>query len=343
LKRGPFGISAVFAVALLAGDAFLVAQPAPSTTEFIAFRVDDRHVVAVVGETGDGPDDRPGREAISTFGFPFRDAEPAVGAKIPPPVAAAKQWTIDLGVGRRLTAEFDRLVQGSASCTGLAGVLLRVDDPQRQFLNTREKHYVAEPSGATRPASRERPARPAPIDRPQIDSLLGDLLTRELPAMTSGAKEEIDRFASSESEDHRAWARSRRQIDDAMASGKAQLQYDVQSFSLRPDDVPLYFVRAEWRVGGSPAFGAALWIKGGAPLTIVEQNLGPAHFIRLYEFQGELSRQLFGMVLNVVDRDGDGWREIVFARGGYESMEIALLELTPTGFAPTGIGYTYGC
>jgi hypothetical protein len=48
-------------------------------------------------------------------------------------------------------------------------------------------------------------------------------------------------------------------------------------------------------------------------------------------------------VLNVLDRDADGWGEIILARGGYESMAIELREYGPPGVLPAAASYAFGC
>jgi hypothetical protein len=63
----------------------------------------------------------------------------------------------------------------------------------------------------------------------------------------------------------------------------------------------------------------------------------------MWEFQGHVAREHLGLVLNVFDRDYDGWGEVLFAQGGYEGARVSLLEYSPTGFQPTGIAYGYGC
>jgi hypothetical protein len=44
-----------------------------------------------------------------------------------------------------------------------------------------------------------------------------------------------------------------------------------------------------------------------------------------------------GLILNVLDRDGDGWSEVLFSSEGYESRSISLLEYSPAGFQPAAI------
>jgi len=59
--------------------------------------------------------------------------------------------------------------------------------------------------------------------------------------------------------------------------------------------------------------------------------------------QGSVAHEHLGLVLNVLDRNGDGWGEVLMAQGGYESMSLSLVEYSASGFHPTGIEYAYGC
>ena len=63
----------------------------------------------------------------------------------------------------------------------------------------------------------------------------------------------------------------------------------------------------------------------------------------MFEFQGRISNEQLGLVLNVLDRDHDGWGEVLFAQGGYESLSVEELRLSPAGFQATGMTYSYGC
>ena len=117
---------------------------------------------------------------------------------------------------------------------------------------------------------------------------------------------------------------------------------DAQPFRLTPDGVPLIFVRAQWRVGSRQAFAASFWIRSDTG-AIVWKNLRPAAWLRMFEFQGEIGTTLLGLVLNVVDRDRDGWAEVIFLQGGYESITVDLHAISSSGFKPAGISYAYGC
>jgi hypothetical protein len=124
---------------------------------------------------------------------------------------------------------------------------------------------------------------------------------------------------------------------------RGRLTYDLQAFVLDPSGVPMYFVRAEWRVDGKIGFGASLWLRGRQAFEIVAQDLRPARWVRMFEFGGQLGRPRYGQVLNVLDRDGDGWGEIVFSIEGYEGMGVELRELTPAGWSEPIASYGFGC
>lgn len=317
----------------------------PSAPSFVAFRIDDRHAVAVIAEVADQADSVDGSQPAARFGFAYRDADPAIVAAVPKAVFAVKQWNVHLAPGRRVSATAGRIVHGNAACTGLVGVLLRIDSADQQAYAARpERYFVADPSDGM-PATPLPPPSSAlqPINRPQLETLLNDLLKRELPAVRAEAAAEIDRLAAGEPGYPRNWAIERRELDRGLEAGKVRLEYDVQAFDLERNGPPRYFVRAEWAVDGRPAFGAALWIKGGEALSIVDQDLRTSRWLRMFEFQGKISPELYGLVLNVFDRDGDGWGEVLMARGGYESNQLELVALTPGGFTSTGISYAYGC
>ena len=340
-----FGTKVFLATAVTLCHFAVIAQAPRPASSFIAFRADDQHVVAVMVEVSDQPDTVDGLQPPARFGFEYRDADPAIVAAVPREVFAVKQWTVHLAPGRRVSASAGRIVHGAAACTGLAGMLMQIDPKDQQVYAARpEKYFVVDAAGGTKaapspPSSRALP----PIDRTQLDALLNDLLKRELPSVRAEAAVEIDRLAGGEPGSQRNWAIERRRLDSALEAGKARLEYDVQAFDLERNGPPRYFVRAEWAVDGRAAFGAALWIKGGDTLSIVDQDLRTSRWLRMFEFQGKMWPELYGLVLNVFDRDGDGWGEVLMARGGYESHQLELIALTPDGFTSTGISYAYGC
>lgn len=341
----PKKLTGWIAALVIAAASELMAQAPRPATSFIAFRADDQHVVAVMVEVSDQPDTVDGSQPAARFGFEYRDADPAIVAAVPREVFAVKQWTVHLAPGRRVSASAGRIVHGGAACTGLAGMLLQIDPEDQQTYAARpEKYFVVDAAdGAKTAASLSSSRALPPVDRTQLESLLNGLLKRELPTVRDEAADEIDRLAAGEPGHQRNWAIERRELDRDLEAGRARLEYDVQAFDLEHNGPPRYFVRAEWAVDGRPAFAAALWIKGGDALSIVDQDLRTAKWLRMFEFQGRLAPELYGLVLNVFDRDGDGWSEVLMARGGYESNTLELIALTPKGFVPTGISYSYGC
>src|SRR5262249_275110 len=107
--------------------------------------------------------------------------------------------------------------------------------------------------------------------------------------------------------------------------------------------VLLHFVRAEWVIGQRQGFAASLWLRGEQPVAVIETNVRPAAWLRMFEFQGVVAREHLGLVLNGFDRNHNGWGHGLLAQGGYESMTLSVLEYSATGFHPTGIEYGGGC
>ena len=90
---------------------------------------------------------------------------------------------------------------------------------------------------------------------------------------------------------------------------RASVSYAVvQAFRLGPNNT-VYFVRAEWLVKGRQGFAASLWLRTEPRVEVIETNVKPASWLRTFEFQGRTRRENLGLVLNVFDRDRDGWGE----------------------------------
>jgi hypothetical protein len=327
---------------------------AVSPTEFIGFRFDDTHVIAVVKVLDDAGKLLRDRAAsampAAQYGFPYVDAPPELGAHVPAALQSAR-WVIHAAPGQVFDATAEKVIAGVPNCFAAVGVLLRVTPAQaQQFARGSARYFVAEAQTPPRsegdaPRSMVRTLPPpvfADAQRRALESVLHDLLKRELPAIRAEAAPDIDRIAKMESAHNRSWVAAQRRIDRQLMEGKVKLTYDVQAFQLDPSGTPTYFVRAEWLAGRDQAFAASLWLRGDR-FEIVEANTRPASWLRMFEFQGQIDRLQLGLVLNVLDRDRDGWGEIVFARGGYESLGIGVREWSSTGFVLSGISYDSGC
>lgn len=333
------------------------AQPPASDAGFVAFRVDTTHAVATLEVIEVTLADVPSSAApapLARFGYPHfnrpaawkpqRVADPRVGDR----------WRLHLGADTVVHGVVDRLTGGQVGCEGAVGVRLAiVPEDVATFAQRRERYYVAEPAREPlRQSSAESQRRGpvGPIATPTtlaftraLEETLNATFTRELPRLRSEAAAEVDRHLQSDVAYRQTWARERLEIEDALRTGRGRLRYDVQSFRLAPDALPVHFVRAEWLVGQRQGFAATFWLRGVAPLSVLDADTQPSVWLRMPEFDGAVSREQLGLVLNVVDRNRDGWGEVLFAKGGYEALHLSLRVFTPGGFQSSGIGYSAGC
>ena len=344
----------VFAL-LLAAVAVGGTQPSePSSPHFLAFRFDDSRVIAVVKVIDDASVRRTEKglsaAPAARFGFPYFDAPPSLRAHVPVALQSAR-WVVHVRPGHAVDASVERVIGGNPQCAEAAAVLLAVDPSQTAgFARVSQHYYVAEAAAKPRASGDARTSTVRDLtsfvlsdDRKRsLESLLDTLMRREAPAIRRAADAEISRLAASDVGYQRTWAAERRRLDEELSRGRVKLVYDVQAFELDPGGVTTYFVRAEWLAGGRQAFAAALWLRGD-DFAIVETNVGPASWLHMFEFQNKIDRIHLGQVLNVLDRDGDGWGEIVFAHGGYESLAIEVREYSRKGFLPPEVSFTAGC
>ena len=348
---------ALFAVA--AAAVYLLTDVTPAGQEsvpqsaFVAFRVDAHHVIATitVSEIA-GKQIRDGMSPAppARFGYQHFDPPASWRERVPPHIRSAKQWVVHAAPGQPFEAVAERVVGGYAQCQEAVGVLLRVEGGRaNEFAGIRSRYFVA--SAAAAPDA--RPSEPATVVRalpPPVftvaqhqafESTLNQLLARELPRVRAESEPDLVRMEASRS--NSAWVRRLREMDKALAGGPSELRYDIQSFQLAPDGVPVHFVRAEWMVERQQAFALSLWMRGELPVEILQTNVRPASWLRMFEFQRHVAQEHLGLVLNVTDRDQDGWGEVLFAQGGYESIGISLLEYSPAGFQPSGVEFACGC
>jgi hypothetical protein len=60
-------------------------------------------------------------------------------------------------------------------------------------------------------------------------------------------------------------------------------------------------------------------------------------------FNGHVMQKQLGLVLNVFDRNQDGWGEVLMEQSGYESTNLTVLDYSSDGFQPAGIELSGGC
>ena len=324
-------------------------QEQERASEYIAFRFDATHVIATLKVLDGFPQVRDGLspEPLGRYGYRYFEPSKALLDKVPAhSQSAARSWLVHAAPGRSFTASVERVVGGNPGCMDAVGVLLRLEPrPDAMFAMEPARYFVAQPVEGELAVSRSAPSRIGLLSSPvltpdqqrDIESALNEVLKNELPRVQVDKDGVEARLSASPRASDRFRARERKRVDDELAKGRGKLTYDVQAFRLGPDDTPTYFVRAEWWVDKRMGFAATVWMRGAERFTIFEKDVRPASWLRMGEFRGRVHRSQLGFVLNVLDRDRDGWGEILFAQEGYEGVGIQLLEFSPSGFEATGI------
>ena len=329
----------------------LLAPPLQDRSALMAFRVDDQRVVASVRELLDPiPQFKEGQgtQTAAKYGYPFLDLPEALRMRVPPEIKVGDRWAVHTAPGQVFQATAERFVLGQGQCSSMLGLVLRIDDQDATaFAGVRTKYYVADTRSAGSGGT-ESTLGPLPMStitpevRARLEASLAQVFALELPRVRAETAKSIVAMAASDVGYHRAWARDRQNVEAALARGAGVLAYDAQPFRLTPDGVPHVFVRAQWRVGSRPGFAASFWIRWDTG-AIVWKNVNPASWLRMFEFQGEIDTTQLGLVLNVIDRDRNGWAELIFLQAGYESIGVSLYTISSSGFTPAGISYAYGC
>ena len=324
-------------VAVVLAAAALYGQSPSPPSEYIAFRVDAERVIAtVLVRDVNLPQVRKGLSPSPVARFGYQHFEPPdYWGDLRNDHKAGEPWLIHTASGHVLPAIVERRVGGYMGCEEAVGVLLRVAPEQaKAFGAVHARYFVATPAAAESPLAttlrsdvRTLPGYTlTPHVRRSLESVLGDTLAREWPRVRAEAAPFLARGLTAPYRQDRSWARERLQIEEAMDRGSGRLRYDVQAFQLSPDGVPVLFVRAEWLVGTRQGFVASLWVRAGEPIEVLKTDVRPAAWVRMSEFQGGVRPSHMGLILNVLDRDGDGWGEVLFASEGYEGRSISLLE-----------------
>ncbi len=350
LNRGRLLVPGAFIIAA----ATLYGQSPSPASEFIAFRVDGERVIAtVLVRDVNLPQVRKGLSPlpVAQFGYPYFEP-PDNWGDLRTDHKAGDRWLIHAAPGQVFQATVDRRVGGYLMCEEAVGVRLRVAPQQAEaFRAVQARYFVAIPAAAETPHAtslrsdiRALPAYTlTPQMRRSLESVLGATLARELPRVRAEAARSLASALTGTSRQDQSWARERLQIEDAMERGCGRLQYNVQAFQLSPDRVPVLFVRAEWLVGRRQGFVASVWVRAGEPIEVLGTDVRTAAWVRTSLFQGGVSPSHMGLILNVLDRDGDGWGEVLFASEGYEGRSISLLEYSPAGFLSAAIDLSGGC
>lgn len=323
--------------------------PAQTQTpaEYVAFQVDGGRVIAnLIIREAVSPQIMEGLSAVPVAKLGYQYFELPKWWDIRSDITAGDRWFLHTSPTTVVPAIVERLVGGYAGCQAAIGVLLTV--AQEDLKASSERYFIATatPPALSSPAS-VYALGAAPLT-PEIGKTLESTLNRqmlaELPRVRAEAAPHLTREAREGSyRARRAWAKQRLQIEEDMQASHGKLRYDVQAFQLSPNGVPVYFVRAEWLVGNRQGFAMTMWARGGRQFQVLELDTGSARWMRSSLYPAGVNRENLGLILNVFDRDRDGWGEVLFAQQGYESSVIRLFEYSETGFMPTGVEFSGGC
>lgn len=326
---------------------------APAPSEYVAFRADAERVVAtLLVEEGKPPQVTQGFSQPPVARLGYRYFDPPRHWSKQQEFPAGDRWLIHTAPGQVFDATVERHVGGYVGCDQGRGVLLRVA-PQhaKMFSGVTARYFIATPAAIGQPGNAttvDSAVWPLAISaltrdlRQSIESILNGTLERELPKVQKETAPSLAHELEGPYRASRTWARERLQIEDALKRGEGRLQYDAQPFQLAPDGVPVLFVRATWLVGKQQAFAAALWLRAGPSVEVLDTNVWPAAAMRYSLFRNGVAPSHLGLILNVLDRDRDGWGEVLFSTQGYESESITLLEYSAAGFQK-GVGLSGGC
>ena len=351
--RARSGLRALgLAAVLAASTAVALGRPLSSRSvqpdgPLVAFRYDTGRVVFVVGSLSgvyqrdlEALPELPAPEArLSALQLYRADLENVPGAAdIAGWFDDADRWSVDTG-RERVRAKIERFAPALRPCEAVLAAIAAVEPGDRaRFDRVREKYFLVQrdtggtppPSG---PISLSAPDPPLTSDeRLAIEDRLKAALVDELARVRGG--------------DYDNWRRGPywRAIDERIARGEGTLDFDTQMLRGAPDSVPRLHVRASWVIDRRIVFLMSAWIRRGVRLNTEAVDSRPSTFMRtkLYE-DTPFTREWLGLLLNVFDRDGDGWAEILTTSWGYESAAVELFEYSESGPQPTGITYAHGC
>ena len=278
------------------------------------------------------------------FELPADRVQAIVGDK----ARVGDRWILDAGRRGRFRFSVEQLVLGYKDCGEAWGVLARVAaDGAPAFAGVSEKYYVARRAQAeVAPPLKTRIGPVAfALDadrRVELSALLEHERQRTWPELQREASQDYARAEAHGQKWHARW----RRLDGALDRGEAQLGFDVQAFRLTPDGDPRLFVRARWTLSGALVYGMTAWIRVSGRMAVERSDAKVAGWLRMGEFQRmPFDNELFGLVLNVVDTNGDGFAEILMLQSGDESRNVIVIDApgAPGGRRDPFVDYSDGC
>ncbi len=258
-----------------------------------------------------------------------------------------KRWMLWAENGVQLKLKIQNFALVQLHCLAGIAAIADVSDEDRSTLRSlRRKYYVVSPlqnsetnsvvTVRTRPAllrwtNSQQIGEHYGLQRVRVEEVLKKQFDRELSEVRDYAEEKgiyarsIDRW---------------QELDQRLKRGEGKLFYDLQVVRVTPNGEKRFYMRAQWTIDRKICFLMSLWVN---PKTMQVEAIDsrPSKWLRLEGWK--LSLDHLGMILNVVDHDGDGWGEILVAYQGYEGLSIELLEYSALGPEKTDVKHGYGC
>jgi hypothetical protein len=237
-------------------------------------------------------------------------------------------WLIDGAAQGWFHARVDRFVMGDVECAEGWGVMVTVQQEEAgAFAIRHESHFSVRLDRGAPPELRTTAVQRVPLtlSSSQQTELLGLLERARLDT-----RPEVLKFVSTFDADQRErW----RALDQAIGRGESVLDFDFEAFRLLPDGDPRAFVRAEWTVGGQPAYVVGAWVRVGSALTAEHVDAARSRIFAylLLVDRLKIGREAAGKVLNISDVDRDGRGEALMLDWGGDGNSANLYRYAPSG------------
>jgi hypothetical protein len=320
---------------------------------FIAFRYDKSHIAFRLREQGDFDLDQEQAKALRTLPEPALNGGGAPTWEIPPNLLESlkehfqaahvgEEWQLELSSDSRASVVIQKAVAFTWNCSEghTAGFLAEVaPQDQAAFAASPNEYFLVHKSAGTFSSNSNSQQthlgllsdwKPSPEVRAQIEQ-----------ALEAKRKKQFDDERSA------GMFRDERALFEKEASaGNVKLSYDIKAMRISPDGFPLLFIRARWSAGDRTEFMPELWLHLGPTPTVEsfeETNLPGIWLTWANPLENDRPFTQPGAILNVFDRRGDGYGEVLVLLTGGDGYVIRLYSYTPNGFVSTDIEIGDGC
>ncbi|HEY6338974.1 MAG TPA: hypothetical protein VIW68_10815 [Candidatus Sulfotelmatobacter sp.] len=306
--------------------------------------------------------------------------------------APGDQWTLSVSANTTVPVTIARSVTAPTGCSLALGFLATVPEKQQaSFATSSQEYFVVRRSPvptaeASQAASLAAPRsaqvsttspqvgelaewKPPANFQKRIEAQLNDRMQQELSRIDATLRAN----AHSPNPDPDPWlaqnVRARRREwlhrDNRLAANEGRLDYDMRAFRLTPDGSPRLFVRARWKLDGSPIFLMAAWFRADSG-TLNQADQAKADQAKVNQDGPKAASQLepqpallsadaswsralregrpgdslgdsldFETILNEFDDDRDGWAELLVYSTDGTSAKFTLNVYTDLGLVPT--------